>query len=225
MPEDGNINGAEARCQTVPRWLGLPVMAWLGVGMGLASGVVCFWAAGATLGLFFGGMAFAALLVPPLCLAEARLADRLLVAGAVNDGIATVWLVAVFFSPVTFLQWLGCYLLLICWCGALAGLACSLNRLLRSAIPAAAGAMAAAMLWLAAPVWLAHADVQWYLPAHPLLAINGVLKNLGIWSQHPIAYQYLLNLGQDVPYELPGIWPAAMIHLAIGVAGLVLGRR
>jgi hypothetical protein len=93
-------------------------------------------------------------------------------------------------------------------------------------VPAAAIATLGGLLWLSWPVWLAAAlpqhpwIVRWLTSPHPLLAINGALRDWGIWTQRPIAYQYLLTLGQDVPYELPrSTLLAIVLH---GCVGLVL---
>ena len=49
--------------------------------------------------------------------------------------------------------------------------------------------------------------------------------DLGIWSEQRIAYTHLLNLGQDVAYNLPGsILPATVFYLVIGALGLLAGR-
>jgi hypothetical protein len=214
----------------------------------------CFAALGTKLGLFFGGIIFAALLVPPLVLAQERLVDRLMIAAAICDGIAIVWLIALFDGTIKLRQFLSCYVLLAAWCAALlgatmliAGIAsqfhlarrdytsgprCNHRGLNGSAIVAAAIATFIALSWLTSPIWfaahLSHANssfyISWFVPPHPLLAINGILANLGVWSEKPIAYAYLLNLGQDVPYTLPhSIWPCATVHLLIGAAGMCIG--
>src|SRR5947207_5215627 len=50
----------------------------------------CYIAAGATLGLFFGAIAGATILTPPMALREQTPVARLLAAGAVVDGSAIV---------------------------------------------------------------------------------------------------------------------------------------
>src|SRR5262245_562969 len=69
--------------------------------LAMLASVGMYAAAGATLGLFFGGILLAALLVPPLGLIRSNTPDRLLVAAGVCDGIAVVWLVTLFGSSVT----------------------------------------------------------------------------------------------------------------------------
>jgi hypothetical protein len=236
------------------RWLGLPVMVWVAMILATAAESACYAFVGQNLGLLIGGLVFAALLVPPLSLAEDRLLDRLLVAGSVNDGIAIVWLVAVFTSPITFEQWVLCYAVLIAWCFALVGIAslirslefarreytpgsprCNHRGLNGDSIPASAIVVLLALLWISSPVWLATVLPTcptlnaWIVRLHPLMAMNGTLRNMGLWSERPIAYRYLLTLGQDVPYELPGVTPMVVFHCLICAAGLalsrVLGRR
>jgi hypothetical protein len=186
----------------------------------------CYAIVGPNVGLFFGGLVFAALLVPPLTLMGDRLAQRLLIAGCVCDGIAIVWLVAWLGGHVTLIQCLLCYALLIAWCFALGGIVIALHRI--GSISAAAITTVLALLWLASPIWLwphLAGATQWLVPIHPLFAMNSVLVNLGIWTERPIAYRYLLTLGQDVPYELPRtILPAAMVHLVVGAVGVLAWR-
>lgn len=185
----------------------------------------CYIAAGPTLGLFFGGMLFCAIITPPLLAWEPDRTGRLFVAGAVIDGTAAVWLVAVFTSPTTVVQWLLSYLVLMGWVAALWGLVALLGRLLRSALAAQAVTVLVAMAWLSWPVWLSPwlagqrgaAVASWLTAAHPLMAINGVLLHLGVWSEQSIAY-WLTNLGQDVPYSLPSVWAAVGLHLLLGIA-------
>jgi hypothetical protein len=213
----------------------MPLSAWIGFALGVSVEAVLLALCGATLGLFFGGVVAAALLVPPMCLSEDRWLDRLIVAAAVNDGIAAVWLVPAIASPqVTFIQWLLCYLVLLSWCAALAGIAGLCARLIRHLAPAAATVTLLALAWLSWPVWLAPhlaavsggRAVGWLVPAHPLFAVNRVLLHLGVWTERPIAYTHLMRLGQDVPYELPsGIVPAMVVHLSIGAVALLLALR
>lgn len=84
------------------------------------------------------------------------------------------------------------------------------------------------MAWMTWPVWLGplwpHASAApWLnrlLPFNPVAAIGGAMIDLGDWTHQPIAYKYLVNLGQDVPYEPPtSAWPAIVAH---GVAAILL---
>ncbi|HEY1628968.1 MAG TPA: hypothetical protein VGF52_03860, partial [Tepidisphaeraceae bacterium] len=63
-----------------PRWLGICAAAWGALAISVMAEGACFATLGTTLGLFFGGIIFAALLVPPLVLAQERLVDRLMIA-------------------------------------------------------------------------------------------------------------------------------------------------
>ena len=196
----------------------------------LATGL-CRAAAGNTLGLFFGGVAFASLLVPPLVAGERSLRKRVAVPVAVSLGVAIVWLGSIG-DPLTFGQWLACAMALILYAFALCG-ACSLLLTLRvNAALAGAIVTVAALLWLTWPVWLSRAllapsgdtIVAWLVPAHPLFAINGVLlPHFDTWDRHPLAYSRLTVLNQDVSYDLPdGVLWATLLHGTIAVATLVL---
>src|SRR5262249_47041720 len=152
--------------------------------------------------------------------------DRLLVAAAVIDGVAVIWLAPVVSSgsPITIVQWLMCYALLLTWGIMLFGTTQFLSKLSIDPVPAAAVVVALAIVWLTCPIWL-PAGAEKIVTFHPLFAINGVLKHLGMWTERPIAYRYLFALGQDVPYELPrSIWPCAGAHLVVGLSALGLGR-
>jgi hypothetical protein len=116
---------------------------------------------------------------------------------------------------------------------AMAGVVEILARSPRVADFARAMGGIALIAWLTWPVWMASlwadpAVARWLDPLvaiHPLLAINGAGLDLGPWSHAPIAYRYLLNLGQDVPYALPGsAWRAVATHAGAGAVLLGLAR-
>ena len=195
--------------------------AFIAGGIALALALVVYLATGPTLGLFFGGLVIVTLLVPPLVLCERSFGRQALVASAVNDAVAIVWLVALPRSGTSLWQWVQCYLILASYTFALWGLARALRAIRPSEVPAAAVTVMLVMLWLTWPIWLARALtaglVDWLVPPHPPLALNAVLKHLGIWSEHAVAYRHLMNLGQDVPYPLPdGILAAVFAHLIAG---------
>jgi hypothetical protein len=171
----------------------------------------------------------ASLLVPPLCLLRRGLFHSMMITASVCDGLALVWLIALFNSPVTLIQLLLCYMLLAAWCVGLWGLTYAVARMgLSLEIIASAIVVGIALLWLTSPIWLPAStgmSINSLLSVHPLFALNGVLKDLGIWTQHPLAYRYLFTLGQDVPYTLPAsVWPCVVVHGAIGLVGLGIGR-
>ena len=210
-----------------PRWLGMPAIAWAVLILSLAVQGAVYLAVGATLGLFFGGIVFATLLVPTLCLAEDKILDRLIISAAVCAGIAVAWLAS---GSTTLAQFLNCWAILIAWCFALIGASVFVLRIFKNPIVSSAIVVTIAMAWLSWPIWLGPhlpgKSVAFLTAAHPLLSINGVLSNLGIWSERPLAYRYLINLGQDVPYNLPrNIFAMVVVHLLIGAVGISLGRR
>src|SRR5687768_3391206 len=75
---------------------------------------LCRAAAGVSLGLFFGGVVFATLIVPPLVAGERSLARRLWIPLAVTVGIALVWLTALGQS-FRLAQWLACGVALLAY--------------------------------------------------------------------------------------------------------------
>jgi hypothetical protein len=192
--------------------------------LSIVTTALCYAAAGDSLGFWLGPIALCALIVPPLV---ARQPDRLRVlfeAGAVVDGVAVVWLIVALVSPqATRLQWLMCCLVLLAFAWALWGL----TRVLRSA----AVVTTIALAWLTWPVWMSPwvtaSAAAWLAPAHPLLAINHVMANLGVWTQQRLMYPYTA-LGQDVPYAMPrSIWPCVLVHGIVGLMALLpaLWRR
>ena len=189
----------------------------------------CYVAAGSSLGLYLGGLAMAMALTPPLVVAHRAPIERVLAVGSLIDGVAVVWLVAIFRSNVTFGQWLAAYVLVAgCTVGA-AGLTLALSRWIGDLF-ASALSIVIVLAWLTWPIWLsAWVDrvavvrvVHALVPVHPLLAMNGLLVDLGVWGEGPLMYQ-LTSLGQDVPYSLPSsIAMCAGAHLLLGGALLLL---
>ena len=201
--------------------------------LSVALTIACYVAADASLGLFFGGTLVATLVAPPIVLAHEMLARRAFAYAGVVDGVGLVWLVAALRSETTVGEWLACYVLLAAFVLAVAGFALMLQRLRVNAFFASAAAVVTGLLWLTWPVWLSPwlagdrgaAVVAWLAPAHPLLAINGVLLHLGAWGEQQLAY-HLTNLGQHVPYRLPATaLPAIVAHALVGAALVLLGAR
>jgi hypothetical protein len=57
-----------------------------------------------------------------------------------------------------------------------------------------------------------------------MMSINGILKDLGDWTEQPIAY-YLTTLGQDVQYRMPtSAWPMIGMHAIVIVLLLLIER-
>jgi len=84
--------------------------------------------------------------------------------------------------------------------------------------------------WLMWPIWLSPALqgprggrlVEWLVPAHPLLAANGVLHEaLGNWTEQAgVAYHYT-TLGENVPYSMPeNVFACVIVHGLIGIVGI-----
>jgi hypothetical protein len=210
------------------------------LGMALGFAILLYLTVGATLGLYFGGIIIVTILLPPLVLMEQGFARQALIGGAITDAVAAIWLVACVISETTLLQWLRCYFILLAYAFALWGLVRALRATGLPAVVASGLGTIVAALWLSWPIWLARyllrpgkdALVDWLIPGHPFFVLNGILsKQLGIWTEHPIAYNYLLNLGQDVPYRLPeGILAGVFVHLIAGgvffaIASALLHRK
>lgn len=193
---------------------------------------LCRAAAGVSLGLFFGGVAAATLLVPPLAAGERAPWRVVLVPGFIFLGVAVVWLTAL--GDLLHLnQWLACCAVLVAYAYALAAICTLLIAARCNRTIAASLVTALALLWLTWPVWLSAALrgpageslVAWLVPAHPLFAINGVLSHFDPWDRYPLAYRELTVLNQDVFYAMPATvrW-TVMLHAAVTVAAYALCR-
>jgi hypothetical protein len=180
-------------------------------------------ASGVSLSLILAGPIVAAILVPPLALAPLRKFDSVVAVGTIVDTIGCIWLAAVVRHALSFPQWLQCYLVLLAFVAALWALTIALERMKLDRVFASALTIVVALLWLTWPIWLApelnESLVSWLVPAHPIMALNGIcFEALGVWSQQPVAYR-LTSLGQDVPYALPhSIVPMILVHAAIAIS-------
>jgi hypothetical protein len=198
---------------------------------GVIAGAACLGAARGSLGLYLGALAMLTILLPPLAAAQIDRLGASLAAAAVIDGIALVWLAAVFAGVATISQWLQAYVVLAAYGLFLLGLTC---LLVRFAHPLAAGAAVCivGILWLTWPLWLspwlagaagAHAAARLTL-LHPPMAINTIFRDLGVWVQQPFMYAHS-SLAQDIPFELPRhIVPGAAVHAILGFILLALAR-
>lgn len=183
-------------------------------------------AVGSNLGLFFGGIVLVTLILPGLLLAEEGWRGRAVVFSAVVLPVALIWLVPVS-GQLRMTGWVGSIGVLVVYGLAVGGLACLLERVGLSALFAAAVVTVAGLLWLSWPIWMApwlrSAHVAaWLVAPHPLLTLNGILREWYPvpWAQHVLAYP-LTNLGDDVPYSLPThIGWAVALHLPMGIGGI-----
>ncbi len=195
----------------------------IALGLGIIVVTACWLSTGASLGLFFGPMLLLPLAVAPLCVGV-KPVQAVVISALLTLPVALAWLVGLQETGISLQAWPACVLLLISLVVATGLIA----RATRSVFLATTLTLA----WLTWPVWLSPAlsngrgerAVGWLTSAHPLLAINGLLQPLGIWSQQSIAYR-LTSLGQDVEYALPGAKWAIVVHLllaaGIGLIGSV----
>jgi hypothetical protein len=201
--------------------------------LSLCAGIACYVAAGATTGLFFGGVAMTALLVPPLVLTQPDRARQVLITAAVVDGVAVSWLFAVADPYVSLIDFVRAYLLLAAWGAALWGVADLLRRAQVAPVFASALTVVLALAWLAWPIWLSpwlagrQTLVAWLVASHPLISLDGALRHLGVeWDRRPLMYTRLSVLNQDVFYTRPaGVGRATLFHAAVALACLLPYRR
>jgi len=175
------------------------------------AGLFCYLAAGVSLGLFLGGLLLAALITGPLVAAETTWLGRALAVAGIVHGIAGVWLYATIKADLDLGLWTASYLTLIAMVFAIAGLTAFARHLGLGRIGAGAIVTLLAIAWLTWPIWLAPAlhggrgekVVAWLVPAHPIFALNSVLRErFGYWAEQGIAYN-LTNLSDDIAYSVP----------------------
>jgi hypothetical protein len=191
--------------------------------LSLGTTLLCLGIAGASFGLFIGGLIFVTILTPTLFFWRESMRDRLSVIGLLAIGTGVAWIPAAF-ATITLMQLLGCCTILIGYVSALGGIALSLHRIRIPPGVASTITVVIAFAWLTWPIWLSqHVSTQaagWLVAAHPILSINGVVPQLGVWTHTGVMYQ-ISALGQDVPYTLPtSILTCVLIHGLIGALTL-----
>ncbi len=185
----------------------------------------CWWAAGPSLGIFFGGLFVATFLTPAgvLCGKVAASIGGLV---AIVGPVIAVWMLTTTKTANTPAELGEAASVLLAYSIAIGGIALILARARVPAIFASAGAIVLGLAWLTWPVWLSaplvgngyDRVVQDLVLAHPPLTINGILINEPAWTERSIAY-HLTDLNQDVPIRLPDN-PAicAAVHGIIGIS-------
>jgi hypothetical protein len=206
----------------VVRYLVLIVISLLGMG-------ACWWAAGPSLGLFFGGLFVATFLTPAgvLC---GKVGASIGGFVAVVAPIVAVWMLTATKTLNTPAELSEAVCVLLAYSMAIAGIALILSRARVPAIFASAAAIVLGLAWLTWPVWLSaplvgrgyDRAVQDLVMAHPPLTINGILVGEPAWTERSVAY-HLTDLNQDVPIRLPDN-PAicAAVHGIIGLSLWIL---
>jgi len=195
--------------------------------LSLIASAACAWAAGSSLGLFFGGLFVVTFLTPAGVLQQKSLAAAMGGLIAVVAPVAGVWLITVFETADTFGQWIEATMVLAVYALAIGGIGLGLARAKLPAVFAAGLAILVGLAWLTWPVWLSGAlvragfggMVQNLVWLHPPLVINGILTGEPAWTERSLAY-HLTDLNQDVPIRLPGnIGACVAVH---GILGLLL---
>jgi hypothetical protein len=190
-----------------------------------ASGA-CWWAAGNSLGLFFGGLFVATFLTPAAVLESDTLARAIGESAAVLGPVAIFWALPMLKGSDTPGQWAQTVLVLATYSAAVGGISLVLARAGCPVVFAAAAAVVVGLAWLTWPVWLSSIlvtsgmgeIVQHLVRVHPPLVINGILTNEPAWTERSLAY-HLTDLNQDVPIQLPANAGAcAVLH---GILGLI----
>jgi hypothetical protein len=214
----------------------MSVIRWL-LSVGLAplllsllSATGCYVSAGATLGVFIGGVVMVGLLVPALVLTAHTWRTRGVVLLAILTPFWGVWLSATIRSDTWVTEWLACCVVLAAWAGALAGVAVALRWARLPALASSAVVTLAGLAWLTWPIWMSRtwdgaesaSTIAPFVKVHPGLVVNGQLfRQFESWTERSIAYR-LTDLYQNVPYALPkSIWPCVLVHG--GVAAVFIG--
>jgi hypothetical protein len=200
------------------RYLVLIAISLLGMG-------ACWWVAGPSLGIFFGGLFVATFLTPAgvLCGKAAASVGGL---AAVVAPVVGVWMFTATKTSNTPAELGEAVCVLLTYSIAIAGIALILARVRVPVIFASAAVIVLGLAWLTWPVWLSvplvgrgyDRLVQDLVMAHPPLTINGILVGEPAWTERSVAY-HLTDLNQDVPIRLPDN-PAicAAVHGIIGLS-------
>lgn len=239
-PPSSGMNAPDFLVESIPNTLHGPAPAraarrWLALIAPLilstAAGLLCYQSAGVSLALFLGGLILTALMAGPLMAAESTWLGRALAAIGISHGVPAVWLFATLNADLNLGLWAASYIVLISMVFAIAGLSVLLRTLRVGPIAAGAIVTTVSIAWLMWPLWLSPAlhgprgdrIVAWLVPAHPIFAINGVLRvPLGYWAEQAIAYN-LTNLGDDIAYGIPdSVLPCALLHIALGAASVAI---
>jgi hypothetical protein len=199
---------------------------WL-IGAALLGCAACWWAAGFSLGLFFGGLFVTTVLLPAAVVEQPSFRGSITGFLAVVGIVSASWILAVVRTADTIGQILQTLVVLACYGLAVAGTSLALQRMFAPSIYAAAIAIIVGLAWLSWPVWLAPAlsrrgmdgVIRSLVAIHPPLLVNGILTAEPAWTERSIAY-HLTILNQDVPIELPrNCGVCAVVH---GIPGAVL---
>ncbi|HEY1922881.1 MAG TPA: hypothetical protein VGG44_08940 [Tepidisphaeraceae bacterium] len=194
------------------------------IGASLAGCAACWWAAGTSLGLFFGGLFVTTFLIPAAILGQKNLYAVLIGFAATVAPIAATWLIATLKTSDTIEQWVEATAVLLTYALAISGIATLLTNCKLPEIFSAAAAITIGLAWLTWPIWLSatlekhatNAAVEAMVKIHPPLVINGILTGEPAWTEMSLAY-HLTNLNQDIPIRLPATATAcAATHGMIG---------
>jgi hypothetical protein len=167
----------------------------------------------------FGALAVLCLTLPPLLAAVERTGNAIALCLISTAAAMLAWLAL----PMDWVQWWRCAAVALTFGIAISG-AMQLGRALR--IPPIAMSPACTIVgiaWLAWPIWLSpwlagrERLVSWLAFAHPLLTLNSILIDQGIWTERPQMYGWTA-LNQDVSYAMPpGIGWCVLLHTAGGL--------
>lgn len=199
---------------------------WPSIILGSICSLILWFGVGNSLGLWLGGFAIVAILLPPMSVRRERWIHRVFDAGAVVDCVVVIWLLAVIAARASIGAWFQNAIALYAFSLAGFGIVLLLVALRAPALLASMIVTMATLAWLAAPVWMSpwmNGAIAGVLSDfHPLLAVNGQVTHLGIWLEQPIVYRHTV-LGQDVPYSLPpNVWWCAGAHVAVGTVAILL---
>lgn len=198
---------------------------------GILAGGLSAWAGGASLGMYFAGVGLVSLILPHLVLAEQSPWRRGAIALAAAGGAGMVWLLLD--ADATLAQRLLSLLVLLAYAAALSGLAVALRRTSLPAAAAAAIVIALAFAWLSWPIWLSpwlegaqgESIAGALVPVHPLMGVNAIFDERGIWTQQATLMYSLSNLGQHVRYAFPlHPWWSILLHALLGAVLILAGH-
>lgn len=176
--------------------------------------------------MWLGGFAVVALLVPIFVAERNCLSRRLAVVGIVCAFVLIGWIISTIRTEVRVSEFLSSAILLAAFASACFGLILLLESCRLPPSICTLFVTMAASAWLTSPVWMSQwmneSRAAFLSDYQPLLVVNGQVKSLGIWLEHPRIYRHVV-LGQDVPYALAtSIWKSVLLHGVVGGIGTIV---
>jgi hypothetical protein len=208
----------------------LSVFRLILVAISTASMATAYAFVGPSLGLFFAGFFVATWITPAAVFFTRRPVSATISAGLATAPIIIFWVIPIFRTPDTFIQWLQLSVTLISYFAAIGAIAWASSGHQHWQLGFSLSIIIGTA-WLTWPIWLSPSLTLWHaerlvnvlVATNPSLVANGVLISEPPWTERTVAYQ-LTNLNQDIPIHSPtSALPCMIANLLFALA--VFGLR